>query len=155
ARGAGVRPVPGLPGVADEADRGAAERVTPVSVSRPRRRSASPARARDGNGRRLARPPPAVVCCPGPFTQRNSISSTPSPAPPPPRPLRRILRNWRERHRHPFNFWIHLLGIPLAVAGVVLFLALPWDRWYWGVGAFVLGYLLQYLGHAVEGNDVG
>src|SRR5437763_6049031 len=69
------------------------------------------------------------------------------------RPLRRILRNWRQRHRNPFNFWIHMIGIPLAVAGVVLLFAV--QPWYWGVGAFVLGYLLQYIGHRVEGNDVG
>jgi hypothetical protein len=68
------------------------------------------------------------------------------------RPLRRILRNWLQRHRHPFNFWIHLLGIPLAVAGVVLVFFVPW---YWGLAAFVLGYVLQYMGHVVEGNDVG
>jgi hypothetical protein len=68
------------------------------------------------------------------------------------RPLRRILRKWRERHQHPFNFGIHLIGIPLAVAGVVLLFFLPW---YWGVAAIVLGYLLQYVGHRVEGNDVG
>jgi hypothetical protein len=66
--------------------------------------------------------------------------------------LRKALGNWRERHQHPFNFAIHLLGIPLAVVGVFLFFFLPW---YWGLGAFVLGYLLQYVGHAVEGNDVG
>jgi|SRR6516164_7672481 hypothetical protein len=66
--------------------------------------------------------------------------------------IRRALRNWRERHRHPFNFYIHLLGIPCAVLGVVLFFLLPW---YWGVAAIVLGYALQYAGHAVEGNDVG
>jgi hypothetical protein len=71
------------------------------------------------------------------------------------RPLRRILRNWRERHRNPFNFWIHLVGIPMAVAGVVLLIALPWEQWYWGVGAFVLGYVLQFVGHCVEGNDLG
>src|SRR5690348_13202602 len=62
-------------------------------------------------------------------------------------------RRWRERHQHPFNFGIHLLGIPLAVTGVfLLFSPLPW---YWGVGALVLGYVLQYIGHRVEGNDVG
>jgi hypothetical protein len=71
------------------------------------------------------------------------------------RPLRRALRNWRERHRHPFNFWIHLLGIPMAVAGIVLLFALPWEQWYIGVGAFALGYVLQYIGHCVEGNDLG
>lgn len=71
------------------------------------------------------------------------------------RPLLRALRNWRQRHQHPFNFAIHLVGIPLAVAGVVLLLALPWEQWYWGVGAFVLGYVLQFVGHCVEGNDLG
>ena len=70
------------------------------------------------------------------------------------RPLRRILRNWRERHRHPFNFWIHMLGIPLAVAGVVLLVAW-YPEWYWGAAALALGYVLQWLGHTVEGNDVG
>ena len=71
------------------------------------------------------------------------------------RPLRRALQNWRERHRHSFNFAIHLVGIPLAVAGVVLLFALPWDEWYWGASAFVLGYVLQFVGHCVEGNDLG
>jgi hypothetical protein len=68
------------------------------------------------------------------------------------RPLRRILRNWLERHRHPFNFWIHLIGIPLAVAGVVLLFT---SFWAWGIVAFIAGYILQYVGHLVEGNDVG
>jgi hypothetical protein len=73
------------------------------------------------------------------------------------------LHGWRERHRLPFNFWIHMLGIPLAVAGMLVLLGLlpawvfglPWPAWYWGAGGFVLGYLLQYVGHAAEGNDVG
>jgi hypothetical protein len=69
------------------------------------------------------------------------------------RPLRRILRNWLERHQDPFNFWIHLVGIPLAVAGVVLWFIPGW--WLWGIIAFALGYALQYVGHRVEGNDVG
>jgi hypothetical protein len=71
------------------------------------------------------------------------------------RPLRRILRNWRERHQDPFNFWIHLIGIPMSVIGVLLVFVLPWEQWYIGVGAFVLGYVLQYIGHCVEGNDLG
>jgi hypothetical protein len=72
------------------------------------------------------------------------------------RPLLRFLvraaRNWRERHQHPFNFAIHLIGIPMAFFGLGM---LFFFDWYWGVGAFVLGYLLQYGGHAVEGNDLG
>jgi hypothetical protein len=66
--------------------------------------------------------------------------------------LRRVLRNWLERHRHPFNFCIHLVGIPCAVTGLVLLFYLPW---YWGVAAIVVGYALQYAGHTVEGNDLG
>ncbi len=60
--------------------------------------------------------------------------------------------NWLERHQHPFNYAIHLLGIPMTLVGLVLLAFLPW---YWGVGLFALGYLFQYVGHRVEGNDVG
>ena len=84
----------------------------------------------------------------------------PPAAPPPPRRrrplldfLRRRLEGWRLRHQLPFNFAIHLVGIPLAVVGVVLlFWPVPW---YWGVGAIVVGYLLQWVGHLAEGNDLG
>src|SRR5258708_4469437 len=68
------------------------------------------------------------------------------------KPIRRFLRHWLERHQHPFNFAIHLVGIPLAVLGVVLFFFVPWP---WALAAFVGGYVLQWLGHAVEGNDLG
>src|SRR5262245_37169478 len=67
--------------------------------------------------------------------------------------LRKRLHRWLLRHRHPFNLAVHLVGIPLAVVGVaLLFGPAPW---YWGAGAFVAGYALQYVGHLVEGNDVG
>jgi hypothetical protein len=71
------------------------------------------------------------------------------------RPLLRFLWEWRRRHRHPFNVGIHLIGIPLAFAGVYFLLAWPWEEWYWGVGALVIGYVLQLIGHVVEGNDLG
>jgi hypothetical protein len=83
---------------------------------------------------------------------RHDLAANPAPRRPILRLLRKALGNWLERHQHPFNFAIHLLGIPLAVSGLVLLFVLPW---YWGLGAMVLGYLLQYIGHAVEGNDVG
>ena len=72
------------------------------------------------------------------------------------RPILRVLskavHNWMERHQHPFNFAIHLIGIPVAVAAIPVFFLLPW---YWGVAALFIGYALQFVGHAVEGNDVG
>lgn len=73
---------------------------------------------------------------------------------------RRLLRfagrargNWLSRHRNGFNFAIHMVGIPLSllVAPALWFLA-PWT---WGLAAFLGGYLLQWIGHRVEGNDVG
>ena len=64
----------------------------------------------------------------------------------------RARKNWLLRHQNRFNFAIHMIGIPLAFAGLpLLFLA----EWEWGVGAIVAGYFLQWIGHRVEGNDVG
>ena len=72
------------------------------------------------------------------------------------RALGRALANWLERHQHPFNRGIHLVGIPLALlAAPLLLLLLPWAAWYWAALAFAGGYALQWLGHRVEGNDVG
>jgi uncharacterized membrane protein YGL010W len=74
-----------------------------------------------------------------------------------PRPLRAFLRHrldgWLLRHQLPFNFWIHLIGIPLAL--VVAPMSLLWLEWYWALGLFVLGYFLQWIGHRAEGNDLG
>ena len=64
----------------------------------------------------------------------------------------RARANWLIRHRNGFNYWIHMIGIPLAASGVVLLFVLPW---YYGAFAIVAGYFLQWLGHRVEGNDVG
>ena len=74
------------------------------------------------------------------------------------------LQNWLDRHRHPVSFWLHMVGIPLAVAGLLLGgwqmpppLSEPamWGLWWRPVGLIVLGYLLQWIGHRLEGNDVG
>lgn len=61
-------------------------------------------------------------------------------------------QKWRARHQLPLNLYLHMVGIPLAMTGVVLWF---YEDWMWGTICFVLGYLLQYLGHRAEGNDVG
>jgi hypothetical protein len=85
------------------------------------------------------------------------MSASPSTAPE--RPLRAFLRRrlqgWMLRHQLRFNFLLHMIGIPMAVAGVFLLLLAYWIPWYWGVGAIVVGYLLQWIGHLAEGNDLG
>lgn len=69
--------------------------------------------------------------------------------------LRKRLKGWLLRHQLPSNFWIHMIGIPVAVAGVVCLFTLAWDLWWVGVVLLVLGYFLQWVGHCWEGNDVG
>ncbi len=38
------------------------------------------------------------------------------------------------------------------MAGLALLIA---QEWYWGTAGLVVGYFLQFVGHRVEGNDVG
>src|SRR5262245_25691197 len=91
------------------------------------------------------------------MTESTTTPETTSPA----RPRRPVLafllkryKGWRTRHRLPFNFGIHMIGIPMTLVGIVL-LFMYLSHWYWGVGLFVLGYVLQYIGHLAEGNDLG
>src|SRR5688572_23209803 len=61
----------------------------------------------------------------------------------------RARRNWLERHQHPVSFWLHMVGIPLALLAIP---ALFFVEWYWCLGAFVLGYLLQFVGASAGGG---
>jgi hypothetical protein len=69
------------------------------------------------------------------------------------------LENWRERHRSPLSRGLHYVGIPLTVAaGLLAVLQLcqwRWDLWWRPALLVGVGYLLQYAGHCVEGNDMG
>lgn len=51
-------------------------------------------------------------------------------------------------HIHPWNKLLHGFGVPAVVASlVVVFL-----DWRWGLGLFVGGWMLLFLGHRIEGN---
>jgi hypothetical protein len=69
------------------------------------------------------------------------------------------LTNWLERHQHPVSRALHALGIPLTIAAVVLTVVQlagwRWDLWYRPVVLLTVGYLLQWIGHILEGNDMG
>jgi len=77
----------------------------------------------------------------------------------PPLTPSRLVENWIERHRHPVSFALHMVGIPPTVLGVLLIpvylYALSLPTFLFAVSLFVGGYLLQFLGHAVEGTDPG
>ena len=80
-----------------------------------------------------------------------------SPEPPRQRGLLSLARkaraNWLLRHQNAFSFWIHMIGIPLSVAGLIAMFV--YEPWWWGFAGLVFGYVLQYMGHLVEGNDMG
>lgn len=67
------------------------------------------------------------------------------------------LREWMKRHQNPISFALHMLGIPMTVAAIVILIidvASPLS-WLWASLLFLGGYALQFLGHAIEGNDAG
>jgi uncharacterized membrane protein YGL010W len=67
--------------------------------------------------------------------------------------LKRFLANYIARHQCRWNQLLHLIGVPLTFVASAVLLALGMG--WWALGAFVGGYALQFLGHAVEGNDAG
>ena len=77
----------------------------------------------------------------------------------PPLTPSRLVENWLGRHQGPLSFVLHMIGIPPTILGVLLIpvylycLSLP--IFLFALTMFVGGYLLQFLGHAVEGTDPG
>lgn len=67
--------------------------------------------------------------------------------------MKGLLRNWLQRHQHPASQVLHAVGIPMSFVGTVV-LAVAGRPW-WALAAFVAGYVLQFIGHAIEGNDPG
>jgi hypothetical protein len=69
------------------------------------------------------------------------------------------LRNWLERHQTRFSFVLHMIGIPLTILFIPLaiwqLVEWRWDLWWRPTLLLFLGYLLQYIGHVYEGNDMG
>jgi uncharacterized membrane protein YGL010W len=77
----------------------------------------------------------------------------------PPLPPSRLVSNWIERHRDPVSFALHIVGIPPTILGVLLvpvwLFGLSLSVFLVALGSFVGGYLVQFLGHALEGTDPG
>ena len=57
-------------------------------------------------------------------------------------------------HQHPLNRVCHTLGIPLIALALPLFLVALVVRGFWPIPTtlFVVGWLLQFVGHAFEGK---
>lgn len=59
------------------------------------------------------------------------------------------LEEYKLKHQHPFNRLLHAVGIPMIVVSLPLFIF----SWQWALGLFIVGWLFQFLGHAIEGNQ--
>lgn len=65
---------------------------------------------------------------------------------------RSFVIDYCQRHAHPLNAVLHIFGVPMAFYGLFKLIT---GRTMIGTGLIVLGYLLQYLGHRAQGNEVG
>ena len=58
------------------------------------------------------------------------------------------LNKYKADHQHPVNKATHMVGIPLIILSLpLMFFAPPI-----GIGLFVFGWTLQFIGHAFEGK---
>jgi uncharacterized membrane protein YGL010W len=59
-----------------------------------------------------------------------------------------FIEKYKAEHRHPMNRLTHSIGIPMIVVSLVWF----FFDWKIGLTLFVVGWILQFIGHAFEGN---
>ena len=62
--------------------------------------------------------------------------------------IKAMMEKYREDHQNPVNRTLHTIGIPMIVASLPLMLAAPPV----GIAMFVVGWILQFVGHAFEGK---
>lgn len=65
-----------------------------------------------------------------------------------------LLAQYGTSHRSPVNRLCHTIGVPMIVASIPLFLVCMVGPGFWSVltGLFVVGWILQFVGHAFEGS---
>ena len=64
-----------------------------------------------------------------------------------------LYARWRKRHRNTASLALHLLGIPACFVAAPVLLIL--GQWGPALVLFVAGYVLQFVGHLIEGNRSG
>lgn len=70
------------------------------------------------------------------------------------KPMSEWIAQYSQSHQHPTNRLLHTLGIPMIVVSIILGLASLAAPRLWPVagGLFLLGWALQFVGHAFEGK---
>ena len=70
------------------------------------------------------------------------------------RPMSEWILEYAKSHQHPVNRLLHTWGIPMIVLSLVVgvaALAMP-RLWLPALALFLVGWVLQFVGHAVEGQ---
>ena len=63
-----------------------------------------------------------------------------------------FMKKWLDRHKHPIDIALHIIGIPMTfIAGMIVIKGYVLS----GILCFVLGYVFQYIGHVIEGSEMG
>src|SRR5712692_2564160 len=60
-----------------------------------------------------------------------------------------LVDNYKSSHRHPLNKLCHTIGIPMITIAWPLF----FFSWRWALSLFIIGWIFQLAGHAIEGNQ--
>ncbi|HVF86381.1 MAG TPA: DUF962 domain-containing protein [Pyrinomonadaceae bacterium] len=60
-----------------------------------------------------------------------------------------FMENYKAKHQHPLNRLTHNIGIPMIVVSLPIF----FFNLRWALVLFVTGWILQFVGHAIEGNQ--
>ena len=63
-----------------------------------------------------------------------------------------LFRDYLERHAHPTNALLHIVGVPAALYGLIRLLT---GGLLGGLTWLAAGYFFQWLGHRAQGNEVG
>ena len=64
------------------------------------------------------------------------------------------IAQYQTSHQNRWNQITHTFGIPMIVLSILLVpvaLFLP-SLWTWAAGLFIIGWALQFIGHAIEGK---
>jgi uncharacterized membrane protein YGL010W len=64
------------------------------------------------------------------------------------------VKKYSTSHQHPVNRACHTLGIPIILISLALFIASGFIHrlWIYAALLFILGWVLQFVGHAFEGK---
>ena len=71
------------------------------------------------------------------------------------KPWNEWIAEYSKSHQHPTNRVLHTFGIPMIVLSLLVLVAALFFEglWMYGLTLFILGWILQFVGHAFEGKN--